>query len=67
LYGALGAVFVLVPYLMINAAHYSATAAGAALCCRAAGADRTLPLMEASPVTGSPPLTIGPWSSRLAF
>jgi predicted MFS family arabinose efflux permease len=31
LYGALGAVFVLIPYLMIEAAHYSATAAGAAL------------------------------------
>jgi MFS family permease len=31
LYGALGAVFVLIPYLMIEVAHYSATAAGAAL------------------------------------
>jgi EmrB/QacA subfamily drug resistance transporter len=31
LYGALGAVFVLIPYVMIEAAHYSATAAGAAL------------------------------------
>ena len=31
LYGAVGAVFVLIPYLMIEEAHYSATAAGAAL------------------------------------
>jgi EmrB/QacA subfamily drug resistance transporter len=31
LYGALGAVFVLVPYLMIESAHYSAIGAGAAL------------------------------------
>jgi EmrB/QacA subfamily drug resistance transporter len=31
LYGALGAVFVLIPYVLIETAHYSATAAGAAL------------------------------------
>jgi EmrB/QacA subfamily drug resistance transporter len=31
LYGAISAVFVLIPYLMIEEAHYSATAAGAAL------------------------------------
>ncbi|HEX9158632.1 MAG TPA: MFS transporter [Rhizomicrobium sp.] len=31
LYGALGALLVLVPYLLIQAAHYSGTAAGAAL------------------------------------
>ena len=31
LYGALGAVFILIPYLLIDTAHYSATAAGAAL------------------------------------
>ena len=69
LYGALGAVFVLVPYLMINAAHYSATAAGAALL--------PLPLVLAvlSPLMGSLagrtgsrlPLTIGPLVVAIGF
>jgi EmrB/QacA subfamily drug resistance transporter len=69
LYGALGAVFVLVPYLMITAAHYSATAAGAALL--------PLPLVLAvlSPLMGSLasrvgsrlPLTIGPLIVALGF
>lgn len=62
LYGALGALFVLVPFVLIQAAGYSATAAGAALF--------PLPVMIAlgSPVMGrlagktGPrwPLTIGP-------
>jgi EmrB/QacA subfamily drug resistance transporter len=62
LYGALGGLFVLVPYLLIRAAGYSATAAGAALL--------PLPLMltVTSPIAGALagrigprlPLTIGP-------
>jgi EmrB/QacA subfamily drug resistance transporter len=62
LYGALGALFVLVPYLLIKAAGYSATAAGAALL--------PLPLVLAvtSPIAGALagrigprlPLTLGP-------
>jgi EmrB/QacA subfamily drug resistance transporter len=69
LYGALGAVFVLVPYLMIDAAHYSATAAGAALL--------PLPLVLAalSPFLGGLagrigsrlPLTIGPLVVAIGF
>jgi EmrB/QacA subfamily drug resistance transporter len=62
LYGALGGLFVLLPYVLINAAGYSATAAGAALL--------PLPLIltVTSPVAGALagrigarlPLTIGP-------
>jgi predicted MFS family arabinose efflux permease len=62
LYGAVGTVFVLMPYLLIEAAHYSAVAAGAALL--------PLPLILAliSPSMGSfaartgprLPLTLGP-------
>jgi EmrB/QacA subfamily drug resistance transporter len=62
LYGALGELFVLVPYLLIRAAGYSGTAAGAALL--------PLPLMltVTSPIAGALagrigprlPLTIGP-------
>lgn len=62
LYGALGGLFVLVPYLLIRAAGYSGTAAGAALL--------PLPLMltVTSPIAGALagrigprlPLTIGP-------
>jgi EmrB/QacA subfamily drug resistance transporter len=62
LYGALGELFVLIPYLLIRAAGYSATAAGAALL--------PLPLMltVTSPIAGALagrigprlPLTIGP-------
>lgn len=62
LYGALGALFVLVPYVMIEAAGYSATAAGAALL------PLPLVLTVASPMMGALagrigprlPLTIGP-------
>lgn len=62
LYGALGALFVLVPYVMIEAVGYSATAAGAALL------PLPLLLMVASPMMGALagrigprlPLTIGP-------
>jgi EmrB/QacA subfamily drug resistance transporter len=69
LYGALGAVFVLVPYLMINAAHYSATAAGAALL------PLPLVLTVLSPLMGSLagrtgsrlPLTIGPLVVAIGF
>jgi EmrB/QacA subfamily drug resistance transporter len=62
LYGALGGLFVLVPYLLIKAAGYSGTAAGAALL--------PLPLMltVTSPIAGALagrigprlPLTLGP-------
>ena len=62
LYGALGGLFVLLPYVLINAAGYSATAAGAALL--------PLPLIltVTSPVAGALagrigarlPLTVGP-------
>jgi EmrB/QacA subfamily drug resistance transporter len=52
LYGALGALFVLVPYLLIKTAGYSGTAAGAAL----------LPLMltVTSPIAGALAGRIGP-------
>ena len=62
LYGALGGLFVLIPYVLIKEAHYSATAAGAALL------PLPLVLAVASPVIGGfaerigprLPLTIGP-------
>ncbi len=62
LYGALGALFVLVPYLLIEAASYSAVAAGAALL------PLPLVLSIASPLAGGfagrfgprLPLTLGP-------
>ena len=69
LYGALGGLMVLVPYLLIEAAHYSGTAAGAAL----------LPfpviLTFASPIMGSIaarigprlPLTVGPLIVAVGF
>ncbi|HEY2679439.1 MAG TPA: DHA2 family efflux MFS transporter permease subunit [Steroidobacteraceae bacterium] len=69
LYGAMGALFVLIPYLLINAAHYSGTAAGAALL--------PLPLLLAiiSPFAGALagrigarlPLTMGPIIVALGF
>jgi EmrB/QacA subfamily drug resistance transporter len=69
LYGALGALFVLIPYVLINAAHYSGTAAGAALL--------PLPLLLAilSPTAGSlagrmgarRPLTMGPLVVAVGF
>src|SRR6185295_1507181 len=54
LYGALGGLFVLLPYALINAAHYSAVAAGAALL--------PLPLViaVASPVMGGLAGRVGP-------
>ena len=69
LYGALGVVFVLIPYLMINTAHYSATAAGAALL------PLPLVLAVASPPLGTLagrigsrlPLTIGPLVVAIGF
>jgi EmrB/QacA subfamily drug resistance transporter len=54
LYGALGALFVLIPYLMIEAARYSATAAGAALL------PLPLVLTLASPHMGAVAARIGP-------
>ena len=62
LYGALGGLFVLIPYVLIEEAHYSATAAGAALL------PLPLVLAVASPMIGGLaerigprlPLTIGP-------
>jgi predicted MFS family arabinose efflux permease len=54
LYGALGALFVLIPYLMIEAARYSATAAGAALL------PLPLVLTLASPHMGAIAARIGP-------
>jgi predicted MFS family arabinose efflux permease len=54
LYGALGGLLVLLPYVLITAAHYSATAAGAALL--------PLPLVIAlvSPLMGGLAARIGP-------
>jgi predicted MFS family arabinose efflux permease len=65
LYGALSVLFVLIPYVLIKEAHYSATAAGAALL------PLPLVLSVASPVIGGLaerigprlPLTIGPLGS----
>jgi EmrB/QacA subfamily drug resistance transporter len=54
LYGALGTLFVLIPYLMIEAARYSATAAGAALL------PLPLVLTVASPHMGAIAARIGP-------
>lgn len=62
LYGALGALLVMVPYVLIEGAHYSATAAGAALL------PFPIVLAVASPMTGGIagrvgsriPLTVGP-------
>jgi EmrB/QacA subfamily drug resistance transporter len=54
LYGAVGGLFVLVPYLLIGAAGYSATAAGAALL------PLPLVLAIASPFVGSLAERIGP-------
>ncbi|WP_424628908.1 MFS transporter [Bradyrhizobium sp. SYSU BS000235] len=69
LYGALGGLFVVVPYVLITAGGYSATAAGAALL--------PLPLVIAlaSPIAGAfsaksgprMPLTLGPMIVALGF
>jgi len=69
LYGALGGLLVLLPYTLITAAHYSATAAGAALL------PAPLVIALASPVMGrlaariGPrwPLTIGPFLVAAGF
>lgn len=69
LYGALGGLFVLIPYLLIKAAGYSGTAAGAALL------PLPLVLAIASPLAGSLagrigpklPLTIGPLVIAVGF
>jgi MFS family permease len=54
LYGALGGLLVLLPYTLITAAHYSATAAGAALL------PAPLVIALASPVMGGLAARIGP-------
>ena len=54
LYGALGGLLVLLPYALITAAHYSATAAGAALL------PAPLVIASASPVMGALAARIGP-------
>ena len=54
LYGALGGLLVLLPYVLITAAHYSATAAGAALL------PAPLVIALASPVMGGLAARIGP-------
>jgi EmrB/QacA subfamily drug resistance transporter len=69
LYGALGGILVLVPYILIQGAHYSATAAGAALL--------PFPIVVAiaSPIMGGIagrigprlPLTIGPMIVAVGF
>ena len=69
LYGALGGLLVLLPYVLITAAHYSATAAGAALL------PFPLVIALASPVMGGLaarmgprwPLTIGPLLVAVGF
>jgi len=54
LYGALGGVFVMMPFVLIQAGHYSGTAAGAALL------PLPLVLAVASPTTGRIAARIGP-------
>jgi predicted MFS family arabinose efflux permease len=69
LYGALGGLFVMIPYVLIEQAHYSATAAGAALL------PLPLVLSVASPFMGGLagrigprlPLTIGPLVVAVGF
>jgi EmrB/QacA subfamily drug resistance transporter len=62
LYGALGAVFVLIPYVLIETAQYSATAAGAALLPLPVVLSVTSPFMGgvAGRIGSRWPLTIGP-------
>ena len=62
LYGALGALMVLLPYVLIRAAHYSGTAAGSALLPFAAILALASPVMGAIAGKTGPklPLTIGP-------
>lgn len=62
LYGALGALMVLLPYVLIRAAHYSGTAAGSALLPFAAILALASPAMGAMAGRTGPkrPLTIGP-------
>ena len=69
LYGALGGLLVLVPYILIQGAHYTATAAGAALL------PFPIVLAVASPIMGGIagrsgsrlPLTIGPMIVAVGF
>ncbi len=62
LYGALGALMVLVPYVLIRAAHYTGTAAGAALLPFAVIMALASPVMGAVAGKTGPklPLTVGP-------
>ena len=69
LYGALGALLVLVPYVIIQAGRYSAAQAGAALLPFAAVLALTSPLMGALAGRVGPraPLTIGPLVVAVGF
>ena len=62
LYGALGGLLVMVPYMLIVAAHYSGTAAGAALLPFPLVLACTSPIMGgvAGRIGGRIPLTVGP-------
>src|SRR6201999_3195997 len=62
LYGALGALLVLLPYMLIQASGYDSTAAGSALAPFALVMGLASPLMGqlAGRVGPRPPLTIGP-------
>jgi EmrB/QacA subfamily drug resistance transporter len=69
LYGALGALMVMVPYVLIEAAHYSGTGAGAALLPFAAILAMASPVMGAISEKTGPrlPLTIGPLGVSAGF
>lgn len=69
LYGALGAMMVLVPYVLISAAGYSGTAAGAALLPFAAILALASPVMGglAQRIGPRTPLTIGPMMVAAGF
>ncbi len=69
LYGALGGLLVLLPYVLIRAAHYSAFAAGAALLPFALVVALASPLMGALAGKTGPrmPLTVGPLVAAVGF
>jgi EmrB/QacA subfamily drug resistance transporter len=69
LYGALGALLILLPYLLIDLKHYSATQAGAALLPMPIVIALTAPTMGrlAAKIGARPTLTIGPAVVAAAF
>ncbi len=69
LYGALGGLFVLIPYVLIKGAGYSATAAGAALLPLPLVLAATSPLMGAlaGRIGPRPSLTVGPLVVAVGF